>query len=403
MFNHNPLKCYSLVIKIDENDKNNKILEQCNFVKKEGCDYCGRHLLNKTNKRIRIDDYENILSKKLCNPSLISFDNFLDNKTLDNTRDIDLYYTLKTLNIYNIKNNDIIKTNDIIKNNDIDVLKKDLIYYYSIIIKARKYVNIYRKIQLIYRLKHRIKKIVLQGMCYYDKTLSNNQEDFYNFENITEIPNIYHFSFMDINGFCYTFDIRTLKKLLDYGNGNGNGKAINPYSTNQIIPSVLFRINKYINQLEWMGISLELENKDKLTPEQNRRNAIFKVFSLIDELGYQTNIDWLLKMRIEELKNLYYLMEDIWNYRSDLSYQAKLEIIPTENTNPLFTLSVSYVLGLNNYNKVLEAVLNIFERLVSEGIDIGTKTLGALYVLTGVSTISTDASIVYPDLVQYEY
>jgi hypothetical protein len=50
-----------------------------------------------------------------------------------------------------------------------------------------------------------------------------------------------------------------------------------------------------------------------------------KVFNLIDNFGYQTNIDWITSMKLNELKKLYAIMEDIWNYRCNLSMESKLE------------------------------------------------------------------------------
>ena len=383
MLIHDQNKCYTLMIK-------SNILEQCQSLKKND-DYCGRHTLNKTNKRIRIDDYQLIIDKNLKIPQIITFDDYMYNKTLNKIEIINIYYTLKS--IYKQKNFNFVKPND---------LKTKLVSYYDGFIKARKYLYIYRKIQIKYRQQKKLKKILLYGPCYFNKTLLNNLEDFYTLDNITDIPKEFYFSFLDKNGLYYGFDIRSLKILLSQPSNvniyNKKNTIINPYSTNELIDDVISRINNLIIHLEKNGYILDI--KTELTPEQKKRDSVMKIFNIIDQLGYQTNIDWLLCMNIKELKKFYQLLEDIWNYRCDLSEQSKKEIIPNENIDPLFKLDVEHVFNLRKYDDVMNINLKIIERLVSDSSNIGCRSLGALYVLTGLASISYQARNTYPDLVQ---
>jgi hypothetical protein len=94
------------------------------------------------------------------------------------------------------------------------------------------------------------------------------------------------------------------------------------------------------------------------------------------------------------------MMEDIWNYRCDLSNEAKMDIIPLENIVPLFYLSVDYVSSLSNYDTILSIILTVFERLVSDSEQLSSCSLGALYVLIGLASVSINAGIAYPDLIQ---
>ena len=77
-----------------------------------------------------------------------------------------------------------------------------------------------------------------------------------------------------------------------------------------------------------------------------------------------------------------------------------MDIIPLENVIPLFYLSVDYVSGLSNYNKILDIILRVFERLVSDSQQLSSFSLGALYDLTGIASVSIEAGLVYPDLIQ---
>ncbi len=403
MFEHNINNCYALIVssnKNSDNDSNNKhIFHQCSSLKKSGNDYCGRHIINKTNKRIRIDNYAEILStfyKNNLNTTeqlkVIKFTDYLENNSLDN---IDLIYVYNTLHMLLPNENfNFLKSNE---------LKNKLIDYYKKINESKKYENIYRKIQLKFRdnynLKKRLKILNLQGPCYFNKELINNQEDFYTLDPIIEIPDKFLFSFLDTNGFYYCYDIRSLKKLL-----STNTKVIiNPYSTNVIIPNVIMRIKRMIKLLESKKETLEMNDDINLTNEQKVKARIVKLFGMIDMFGYQTNINWLYNMNIRDLKKLYNIMEDFWNYRCDLTNYAKLEIIPTENSVPLFYIPVDYVYKLNNASIILEIILTVFERLVSESENEVNCSLGALYVLTGLASVCREAGNVYPHLVQIDF
>jgi hypothetical protein len=385
MFKHDTDKCYTLLIKTNNNAD---IIQQCSSLKKDG-EYCGRHKLNKTNKRVRVDDYQEIINKKFITPSLINFEDFLENQTLNDISLINIFYTLKTY--YPRNDFNYLKPDD---------LKSKLISYYDTLIKARKYTFIYKKIQIKYREKNKLHKLLLHGPCYFDRNLLNNQEDFYTLDNMNEISNDFYFSFLDKNGLYYGFDIRSLKKLIYHSDKGNNNKIINPYSTNELIDNVVTRIYKLINHLESRGCVLDI--KSELTPKQKKRDSVIRVFNIIDLLGYQTNIDWLLNMSNKELKKFYHLLEDIWNYRCDLTQQAKREIIPDEDINPLFNISVDSVFNLRKYDDILDINLKIIERLVSESYDLGCRSLGALYVLTALATISYEAGNTYPHLVQMD-
>jgi hypothetical protein len=371
---YNPHKCKAIIF----NNKK-KELKQCT----SNCElyFCGKH---KNDSRINILNYKEIINKF---PEIIKPDITLN----INSSIFSIYYTL--LQKYNLDYN--LQEPIILKHKFLEFI-------------SSKFVNIYKKIQLKYRLKRNIKRMILQGPCIIDnnKYLLNNEQDFYTLENIKDIPEQYFFSFLDTNGFYYGFDIRSLKQLIDKNNTNNkNNKKelkdiINPYSTLNINKNVVSRILKFINYLENLGHKLVILNDVQLTPEQKKREDVMKIFSIIDQFGYQTDIEWILSMNINELKKLYRIMEDIWNYRSDLSYTARLEIIPTENVIPLFYLSVEYVYRMNNYNQILDIILNVFERLLTESNNLATRTLGALYILTGLATISYDVANAYPDFVQ---
>lgn len=412
MVDYNPSQCYAVLLKTDKKT-NIKTLEQCSSLIKgnnENEYYCGHHKLNKTKKRLSFDNYQEIIDKykDIVTPQNISIDEYQNiyNKNLDNVSIINIYYTLK--NYYNLNLN-FYKPEHI---------KKVLQNYYDNFIEAEKYTHIYKKIQLKYRNKYNLKKILLHGPGYINRSIINNDADFFTLENILEIPNKFFFSFLDKNGFYYGFDIRSLKQLLNYNNTNNHthntnndnkiynlkcdSEYINPYSTLHLTNNVVRRIINLINKLEYQGYSLSITNDIELTPMQKNRDAVMRIFNMIDQFGYQTNIDWIMSMKLKDLKKLYAIMEDMWNYRCNLSIESKLEIIPSETRYPLFYFSVNYVDTIKNYNNVLDIVLKVFERLLTESDQIACRSLGAIYILSGITFVSIDAASVYPDLILFE-
>ncbi len=400
MLEHNINNCYALIV---SGNKSNKIFKQCSSLKKNSDEYCGRHKINKNNNLIRIDNYKEIIDKFKSSHKLkiIKFDDYLNNQSLEN---VDLLSIFNTLNLNNPKENyNFLKSYE---------LKRKLINFFERIKYAEKYEHIYRKIQIKiknnFNLKKRLKILTLQGPCYFNREIINNQDDFYTLDSIDEIPNKFLFSFLDTNGFYYAYDIRSLKKLLATNSSSifnskaNNNSVVNPYSTNLIIKNVITRINRMINILELKGENLEMNDDLILSNEQKKKARIIKIFGIIDMFGYQTNVNWLSEMNSKDLKKLYRMMEDIWNYRSDLSDYAKLEIIPSELTVPLFYIPVEYVLKLNDSAVILDIIMTVFERLVSESENEVNCSLGALYVLTGIASICKDAGKVYPHLIQID-
>jgi len=388
MMDHNTKKCFALVMRGDK-------LNQCSFRKKNG-DYCLKHHGNKVGKRTRIDDYKRILGVLSVKPKTVTLQDYLDDKKLKDHRIIDIYHTLK-LNDPNLDCNMWAPSK----------LRKRLVVFYDNFIKTRKHIPAIVKIQRSFRQRRNLKLLIKHGPCFIQRHLCNNDEDFYTLDTIENIPPNFFFSFRDLNGFYYGFDIRSLNQLLNQNIPNNTNtisnspKQIhNPYSTNAIRENVVIRIKKLIKNLEASGVDLKINSEQELTHQQKLRQSVIKVFSLIDQLGYQTDVDWLLSMCLQDLKSLYRLIEDIWNYRSELTTEYKREIIPTEGDNSLFHSPIQYVMDLYDHKEVLDINLEVFERLVSESDSVACRSLGALYVLTSLVGVSNSAAAAYPDLVQ---
>ena len=251
------------------------------------------------------------------------------------------------------------------------------------------------QIQALFKARKLRRDISLYGIGVIDHNICNNRDDFYTFEPIDEITKEYFFSYKDIDGFVYGFDIRSFQKLLDT-------KSTNPY-TRAEIPE--YAINSFNNRVKYMvkyNIILNAFEHEKITPSQKFKNKVVAVFQKIDELDTiagGTDVNWFLNMDFKDLKNYYKLLEDIWNYRANLTHAAKLKIVPQDD---MFPTSMNYILNLtpSNENKLRTYVLNEIDKMVSSTEDVSQRTTGAYYVLTAFAEMIPSCAQSLPWLVQ---
>ena len=173
----------------------------------------------------------------------------------------------------------------------------------------------------------------------------------------------------------------------------------NPYNR-KIIPEIVK--NQYdtqIKNLTKFNIDCNYE-KEELSSEQEFNSKVLSIFQKIDLLNVAaggTNPDWFHKLNIPYLKEYYKILEDVWNYRSQLTPQKQLEIVPN---GKLFTISVKDIYKLNNKKKIQHILLNEIDSLVSSAPDDANKSLGCYYVLTALTEVSSECFQSLPWLAQ---
>ena len=251
------------------------------------------------------------------------------------------------------------------------------------------------KIQKLYREKKLKKKLEIYGIGILDRSICNNRDDFYTFEPVCEMDEKYFFSYKDLDNFVYFFDIRSFKKLLDVN-------AENPYTRQKIPEYAIQNFNKRIEYIIKNKVFIEDFEPDNFSAKQKLKNRVLEVFQKIDELGTVaggTDINWFLNLNFKDLKNYYKLLEDIWNYRANLTAQAKLNIVPQ---NDMFQTSMTYIMNLSptkeNHLKIY--ILNEIEKLISSTENLEHRTTGAYYVLTAFAELVPQCAQALPWLVQ---
>ena len=262
-----------------------------------------------------------------------------------------------------------------------------------------------KKKELLIRLDHffnsvnehnNINNIDLRGPSIDNLDNITNKEDFYTLIDLTDINKEYLFTYK-IDKFIYGFDIRSFKKLI--GN-NLDSTNYNPYNRELISSEVIDRFNKRIDELTNKNININYEN-DLITPEQEFKNKVVSTFQKIDELNVLaggTHPNWFINLNLIELKKLYKVLEDIWNYRAELTNTKKLEIIPN---NDVFKHSMEYIFNIYDIHKLQTIILDNIIKLISSSDNISHKATGAYYVLIAFTEISPIIADQLPWLMQY--
>ncbi len=246
-------------------------------------------------------------------------------------------------------------------------------------------INKLIKIQSIMRKCVVQKNIKNRGISVYCRHLCNNSSDCSTFEDIKNIPNHLYFSFKSSSQY-WGFHIATLRELLKYTRSN-------PYNTCEISDSIINKFNELISKQK----NIELEKDLIVDPIIKLNQRCVKIFQIMDDLKQYTQCSWFLSLNLVQLKELYKQLEDLWNYRINLSINNKKKYV---KNGTLFTDKVQVINKINSKIKLANILLDNFEKLVTEGENSEFCTTGALWILSGLTIVSKNAREALPWLYQ---
>ena len=342
----------------------NNLIKQCNFSATKNSIFCKKH------SNIDINSKYNINNPLFTN---IEINNFIN---------------CYILNKFIIKKKDILLIEYILfKNNyytNYKINKKNLIYYFDNYIYYYKHLNNIILLQSIIRKNNVLNLNKLKGPGLLNKNKSTNYEDFYTLESIYSIKYNQFFSYEE-EKHIYSFDIRSFKILID----NSNKKNIyNPYNRNIISDIVIDKFEKLLKYLINNNL-FTLFKEDILTNKQINTQYIIKIFQKIDSFGYNTNINWFTSLSSNKLYKLWSYLEDIWNYRANLSYEQKKNII-NHSKKPFIEFYKFKKYNYLHIEELQQYILNDFDLFLSYGINKDYTNIGCLYILTSLSYVSDE-------------
>ena len=368
---------------LSRKNKTNGIQLQCPFKKKNG-DYCGKH---SNPKNWCLSVYENIdtnfnennknnKNKKLTcvNNIIIDIQDYNNNKKLN----YNVSCLKTTLKHYKLK----------INGKKEDLVSRLQSHFDSLV----PFIQEQEKIRLLQvKIKYflNMRNIILRGKAIYQRHLCNNAEDFYSFEPVEEIPFNSFFSYQDTDNFIYGFDIKSFHKLIEL-------KQNNPYNRKLIPTKAINNLNKLLEINKSKNL-LQEDICEVITNQQKFHHKVVNIFHHMEILTGTVNTSWFTQLNIYNLKKFYKFLEDIWNYRAELTLTQKIKIIKDK---VLFPVSVHNFYKIHNMNKLKSIIIHEIEKLIFTADDVADQTLACYYVLTAFCDVSEEARISFPWLVQ---
>jgi len=254
------------------------------------------------------------------------------------------------------------------------------------------YTNNYSSIIMIQ--KHYKKRYIklhgsLRGEGFIDKSKCNNQEDFFTYETAYEIDDKYFFSYKDNKNIVWFFDIRSLKKILEMDQPN-------PYTMVPIDNNIKRKAQKLIKYLNDKNIPLHFEDEMKELKKDKKSILKLKIVDLsanIERLGFSFNIEWFKGLHTTNLKKLYSLLEDIWNYRAQLSSAMKMKICPPNGI--VFNKSQLEIRNITSRDNIRTIILDDVLKF-GNAVEEGDKKTGYMYFLIGLAKINPVVYDIHP-------
>jgi hypothetical protein len=255
---------------------------------------------------------------------------------------------------------------------------------------SNKYTNVniksLIKVQSVVRKKILFTKIKYQGLSVLNRSICNNDEDFYTYDTKEDIDETYYFSYKDSHNNFWCFDIRSIKKLIDMNYGN-------PYTMEPIPPRIKNIINDFIRYLQKRNIKITIDTTIITDRKLVVKQKFVDIFSQIEVSGYSCNIDRVLNLSVPRLKRLYRELEDIWNYRAGLSQQVKCNIAPPHGQ--LFVMPVHDYMLCTEKLELLEILGNELMKIMG-ATSPSDMNLGFMYFIMGLSIVNQQCLMIHP-------
>ena len=280
--------------------------------------------------------------------------------------------------------------------------KKELLNRIYVFLNLSSYII---KIQKIFRGRLQRKFNAYFGPALYKRDICTNNMDFVTMEDLIELPYGQFYSYKDIDGRIYGFDIASIYNLIyknnDYISSNKVG-GINPYNRNKIPSFVMIELKMIVRTSKILKFKINLSFDTSVGNISNEKTVEMRALTLfqnIDALGNYSSPEWFLTLNRNQLIKFLRELNDIWNYRAQLSIEIKRNICPPEG-EPFRNINLSYITSENDTLKIKKNILDILEKFVNNGIDRDSKTLGAYYVLGALTLVSDLAASSMPWLFQ---
>jgi len=249
------------------------------------------------------------------------------------------------------------------------------------------------KIQKKFRGYLIIKLIKLLGPAYNNPKKCKNDADFFTLELLTDIPFNEFFSYESDNN-IWGFNILSIYNLFIRSTD-----VLNPYTRENISKDIFYKLKEiiYISKAINKPINVLLnKNEEQIT--QKRKNELYalELFQLINSLGNYSDHIWFTQLNKHELIRFTRELIDIWEYRAQLSQEAK-NLICGPYGNPFRYIDCNN-LYLYGFTQLQKNVLVVIRQFITKGSTQEHCSLGANYVLCALTLVSDTAAEAMPSL-----
>ena len=311
--------------------------------------------------------------------------------------------TTKTINYLSVYNYSINQLKEIAKYYNLKTTGTKL----ELLLKIYSYLHFNLnviKIQTIFRRWLVKKYIQMHGPAAKNRELCVNTEDLITLDPIIDIPFHQFFSYKDVDGFIYGFNICSLYNLIT--KTTETKQILNPYNRNVIEPKTVQKIHSIIKLSKIYNINVQITYEDdsvNLPIEKTLELKALTIFQNINALGNYSDSKWFLELNRTQLIRFLRELCDIWNYRAQIQFEIKKKIIPPLG-NPFNQIQLSQINTETNIFIIKKNILSILEKFVNSGVDVDSKTLGSYYVLGALTLVNENAANALPWLFQsFEY
>ena len=278
-------------------------------------------------------------------------------------------------------------------------------YLYNYLFYSYKISIIQKNARLLFIKKY----IKFHGPAFYNRSICSNDVDFCTLDTMVSIPYNQFISFKDENNHIYGFDIISLYTLFKNGllamkknNTNITNDCYvdveNPFTKQKFNANILKQLIGYINISRILKIIINLEYDELIAVSDSKQveMKILTLFQKIDSLGNYTNIKWFLELDKKQLIRFVRELMDIWNYRANLTYEVKREIVP-QRSDPFYDRTINpNMLGQYSFIQIRKYCATIIDILINSGLNTSSCSLGSYYVLCALTTVSKDAAETLP-------
>jgi hypothetical protein len=250
-----------------------------------------------------------------------------------------------------------------------------------------------KKIQKWYRFWRTLKHSMRHGPGFWDRSYNVNETDFFSTDKLSDIPNVYFFSYRDADNHSYGFDARSIHSIL-YRARIAGEEALNPYTRAVISINTKNKVSLLVKWLTKRGYSTEWAPLEPPTPEQQWRMKVVDLFTKIDELNYYSSPDWFISLDRDAQRKFYRELHAIWGHRAGLSFQQKNTIVP-QFMSRLFR-HAPWALADQSIESLQKINMNVIRLMITAAEDRNDRILGAMYVVSTLTLVNEQARNAYP-------